>query len=97
MARSKRQKGERARRTVDTRENRRNGVRKGTGCALEIVKRPKGERGFRVLPKRWAVERTLAWQGRHRMMGKDCEMLAETSEAWILTAMVSFMLRRLAA
>ena len=67
-------------------------VKKDAGCALEIAKRPKGERGFKLLAKRWVAERTFAWQGRHRRMSNDCERLAETSEAW----MICLMLRRLA-
>jgi putative transposase len=33
---------------------------------LEMVKRPAGTNGFQLLPKRWIVERTLAWLGRYR-------------------------------
>ena len=72
-------------------------VREETGCALEIVRRPKGERGFTLLPKRWVVERTLAWLNKYRRMSKDYERLIETSEAWIRIAMINLMLRRLAA
>ena len=72
-------------------------VREAAGCAMEIVKRPKGERGFTVLPKRWVVERTLAWLNKRRRMSKDCEKLIETSEAWMRIAMINLTLRRLAA
>ena len=57
-------------------------VKETTGCALEIARRRNG-RGFAILPRRRAVERTQAWLGKHRRMGKDCERLAETLEAWI--------------
>jgi transposase len=33
---------------------------------IEIVKRSDAAKGFVVLPKRWVVERTLAWLGRCR-------------------------------
>ena len=36
------------------------GVREPLGCRLEIVARAAGQRGFAVLPRRWAVARTLA-------------------------------------
>ena len=72
-------------------------VREEAGCALEIVRRPKGERGFTVLPTRWLVERTLAWLNKYRRMSKDCERLIETPEAWIRIAMINLTLRRLAA
>ena len=62
-------------------------------CALEIARRRKGERGFTVLPRRRAVERTPAWLGKHRRMSKDCERLAETSEAWIRLGMICLALR----
>ena len=70
-------------------------VKEEMGCALKIVKRPKGERGFRLLAKRWG-ERAFAWLGRHRRMSNDCERLAETSDAWIRQAMICLTLRRLA-
>ncbi len=39
-------------------------VQSHTGWLLEIVKRPRASHQFEVLPKRWIVERTLAWLGR---------------------------------
>jgi putative transposase len=63
---------------------------------LEIVSRPKGQKGFSVLPKRWIVERTFAWLGKNRRLSKDFEQLPETSEAWIYLAMIRLMLRTLA-
>lgn len=67
------------------------------GWKLEIVTRPAGTKGFTVLPKRWAVERTFAWLGRNRRLSKDYERLPETSEAWIHLAMINLMTRRLCA
>lgn len=52
--------------------------------------------GFRVLPRRWVVERTFAWQGRNRRLAKDYEGLPASEEAYIYLAMVSLMVRRLA-
>jgi putative transposase len=54
----------------------------------------KGPRPF--LPKRWIVERTLAWLGQNRRMSKDYERLPESGEAFIYVAMSRLMLRRLA-
>jgi putative transposase len=53
-------------------------------------------RGFVVLPRRWVVERTIAWIDQQRRMSKDYERLAATSEAFIYVAMSRLMLRRLA-
>lgn len=33
---------------------------------LDIVSRPDGQKGFHVLPRRWVVERRLAWYSRNR-------------------------------
>ena len=67
-----------------------------SGWVLEIVQRPKGSRTFEVLPRRWVVERTLAWLGRCRRLSKDYETLPETTESWVYIAMTHLMLRRLA-
>jgi transposase len=47
-------------------------VRRFLGWALEIVKRPKEQKGFVVLRRRrWVVERTLGWLGRYGRLSKD--------------------------
>jgi transposase len=61
---------------------------------MEIIKR--NHVGFQVLPKRWIVERTLAWLGINRRMAKDFERFAATSLAFIQTAMIKLMTGRLA-
>jgi putative transposase len=63
---------------------------------VEIVKRPKGVKGFQLLPWRWIVERTFGWLGRYRRLSKDYEYLIQTSEAMIRVAMIHLMIRRLA-
>ena len=65
------------------------------GWVLEIVKRPKDQKGFVVLPRRWVVERTLGWLGRYRRLSKDYEERPASGEAIILIAMISLMLNRL--
>jgi putative transposase len=64
---------------------------------LEIVKRSDDVKGFKILPHRWVVERTFGWLGRNRRFSKDYEYLPETSENMIYIAMITLMLRRLAA
>ena len=65
------------------------------GWELQVVKRTDKEKGFKVVPKRWVVERTFGWLGRYRRLSKDYERLPETSEAMIQMAMIHIMLRRL--
>ena len=71
-------------------------ARRGGRWRLRIVRRPEVVRGFVVLPKRWIVERTLAWLTRCRRLAHDLENLARTSVALIRLAMVKLMARRLA-
>jgi putative transposase len=40
---------------------------------VEIVKRSDDVKGFKVLPRRWVVERTFGWLGRQRRLSKDYE------------------------
>jgi transposase len=63
---------------------------------LRIVRRLVGATGFIVLPKRWIVERTLAWLTRCRRLARNLENLARTSVALIRLAMIKLMARRLA-
>jgi transposase len=63
---------------------------------LEIVKRSDLARGFQILPRRWVVERTLAWPNRNRRLAKDFEALAETAAAWLMLASVKLLSRKLA-
>ena len=65
------------------------------GWVLEIVKRPKDQKGFVVLPHRWVVERTLGWLGRYRRLSKDYEECPASEEAIILIAMINLMVHRL--
>ena len=53
-------------------------------------------RGFRVLPRRWVVERTFSWLGQNRRMSKDYERLCATGEAFVYVAMIRLKVRRLA-
>ena len=52
-------------------------------------------KGFVVLPKRWVVERTLAWLNRCRRLSKDWENLNHKARAFLMMASIRFMVRRL--
>ena len=54
------------------------------------------QRGFRVLPRGWVVERTFSRLGQNRRMSKDYERLPQSSEAFVYAAMTHVMVRRLA-
>jgi transposase len=62
--------------------------------ALRLEERP---RGFRVLPRRWVVERTFAWPSWSRRLARGHERPPEAGEAMIYAAMSRIMLRRCAA
>ena len=62
---------------------------------LEIVKRSDQAKGFVVLPKRWIVERTIAWLNRCRRLAKDWENLNCKALAFLSLASIRLMLRRL--
>ncbi|QZS52969.1 hypothetical protein COO55_39845 [Rhodococcus opacus] len=64
--------------------------------ALDTVRKPKGQRGFAVLPHRWVIERTLSWLVRCHRLDHDYERLPAHSEAFIKWAMIGLMTRRLA-
>jgi len=68
-----------------------------TGQTVEIVERLSTAVGFEVLPKRWIVERTLAWLSRFRRLARDFERYARTVAAFIHLAMIRIMLKRLVA
>jgi len=53
-------------------------------------------RGLQVRPRRWIVERTIAWIDQNRRISKDYERLPESGEAFIYVAMSRLMLKRLA-
>jgi len=63
---------------------------------LEIVKRCDAAKGFRLLPRRWVVERTIAWLNRNRRLAKDFEATIASAEAWLFLASVQLLMRRLA-
>jgi putative transposase len=66
------------------------------GWDVEIVRKLAEQIGFEVQPKRWIVERSLAWLARHRRLAKDYEHLPECSEAHIYLVSIGLLLKRLA-
>jgi putative transposase len=62
---------------------------------VEVVSRPLGAKGFVLLPKRWVVERSLAWLGRYRRLSKDYEYEETVSETWVQVSAIHHMVRKL--
>lgn len=63
---------------------------------LEIIKRSDKAKGFELLPRRWVVERTLAWLNRNRRLAKDFEKTIASATAWLFIASVQLFTRRIA-
>jgi transposase len=61
----------------------------------EIVKRSDQAKGFVPLPKRWIVERTIAWLNRCHRLAKDWENLNRNALAFLKLASIRLMLRKL--
>lgn len=64
---------------------------------LRVTLRPDGAKGFVLLPRRWVVERPLAWLHQSRRLRKDYERLPQSSEAMMSLSMTRLMLRQLTA
>ena len=62
---------------------------------VEIVKRPDTAVGFKLVPKRWIVERTIAWLNRCRRLAKDWENHNRKALSFLRLASIRLMLRKL--
>lgn len=71
-------------------------VARQAALEVEIVTPEPGQRGFKVQPRRWVVERTFAWLSNYRRLSKDYEQWVETADATLYAAMTHLMVRRLA-
>ncbi|ALC22124.1 IS5 family transposase [Streptomyces pristinaespiralis] len=65
------------------------------GIDVEVTRRDPAQKGFKVIPRRWVVERTFGWLMHHRRLVRDYETHPHRSEAMIKVAMVDLMSRRL--
>lgn len=64
------------------------------GVELVVVKRPPGEKGFTLLPKRWVVERSFGWMARCRRLLRDFERIGEVLTGYHMVAFVCIMLHQ---
>ncbi len=65
------------------------------GIDLAVVEKPTDQKGFAVQPRRWVVERSIAWVNRSRRLGKDYEQRAESTETWCYLSSIHLLLNRL--
>ena len=63
---------------------------------IEIIKRSDTAKGFELLPRRWVVERTIAWLNRNRRLAKDFEQTIASATAWLFIASIQLFIRRAA-
>lgn len=63
---------------------------------VEVVKRSDDVKGFKILPRRWVVERTFGWLMRHRRLVRDYETTTTSAQAWAFIALIRIQIRRLA-
>ena len=68
-------------------------VKKILGCSVEVVKKC-DLHNFKVMPKRWIVERTFAWLEKNRRLWKNCERKLSTSKQMTVLALLTLILRR---
>ena len=71
-------------------------VANATAIAFEIVRKAPDQVGFAVQPRRWVVERFFAWIGRNRRLAKDFETTIASARAFLYTASIMLLVRRLA-
>jgi transposase len=67
------------------------------GLHLEVVKLPEAKNGVVLLPRRWVVERSLAWAARVRRLARDYERLPATLAGFHCLAFVILLLKRFVA
>lgn len=71
-----------------------NSVKEILGCSVEIAKRSELHT-FKVIPKRWIVERSFAWLEKCRRLWKNCERNISTSLQMTVLAFSVIFLKRL--
>ena len=61
---------------------------------LQVVKKPEGQTGFVLLPRRWVVERSFTWCSRFRRLARDYEQLSTTLQQLHFVVFACIMLAR---
>ena len=61
---------------------------------LQVVKKPEGQTGFVLLPRRWVVGRSFSWLRRFRRLGRDCKRLISNLQQLHFVVFACIMLAR---
>lgn len=72
-----------------------NYVQKLWNWTWQVVRRSDDQKGFKILPRRWVVERTFAWILNARRLNKDYEKSRRNSQSMVYLAMIPVMINRL--
>jgi putative transposase len=74
-------------------------MQKNTAIRLNVIEKPPGQKVCAVIPKRWVVERSIAWGGRNRLLGliiiRRNNRNPESSEAFLYLDSIAMLLNRL--
>jgi putative transposase len=70
-------------------------MQQNTAIRLNVIEQPPGQTGCAVIPKRWVVERSMAWAGRHRLARNADTRNPESSEAFLYLGSIAMLLNRL--
>ena len=65
------------------------------GYVIHIVMRNDDRKTFKVVPKRWVVERSFAWMNGHRRLSKDYEFLCESSETMVQLSAIKILMSKI--
>jgi len=74
-------------------------MQKNTAIRLNSIEKPPGQKVCAVIPKRWVVERSIAWAGRNRLLRRIIirrnNRNPESSEAFLYLDSIAMLLNRL--
>jgi hypothetical protein len=70
-------------------------MEKNTAIRLNVIEKPPGQKGCVVIPKRWVVERSIAWAERNRLASREYNRNPESSEAFLYIDTIEMFMNRL--
>jgi transposase len=70
-------------------------MEKNTAIRLNVIEKSPGQKGCAVIPKRWVVERSIAWAERNRLASREYNRNPESSEAFLYLDSIAMFMNRL--